>query len=318
MTKTDNLQLCTWVESDPVSLEQMNENFVKLDTAGSSALAQAKAAAINTAGLLLHAHHKGQDISFAESVFVADFTQPEDVQAYENVLLSSGGAQIPASGYSGETFTDLHEASGASLNIAVAHGQKTILQFRPSSYGKLCGVTIAFSGLTQSTYTDELALYRGQTLLAKTSFTKSDTGTLTSVSYSFPETQLDPNVDYELRMKTDTDKGRVLDSITTIATPQVFTTGSVEPKTQTLPIGCKRVHLDIYCSGTAPVVSSSEDGGDWTRCALYRSRTAKSQTGAACTLKSYLIPVTEETEFSLRIALPAANCVIYALSAAIL
>ena len=57
MTRTEQLGLYTWVESDPVSLTQMNENFSQLDTVGAQALARANAAGINAAGLLLSLIH---------------------------------------------------------------------------------------------------------------------------------------------------------------------------------------------------------------------------------------------------------------------
>ena len=75
MTRTEQLGLYTWVESDPVSLTQMNENFTQLDTVGAQALARANAAGINAAGLLLHSRHAGQDISFAQDAMAADLTR---------------------------------------------------------------------------------------------------------------------------------------------------------------------------------------------------------------------------------------------------
>ena len=103
MTLTDNLGLCTWVESDPVSLTQMNENFTKLDAAGGKAFFRADAANINLAGLLLHSHHAGEDVSFAQNVFLGDLTQVADAAQYEHICFSSAGAHILSTGYSGET-----------------------------------------------------------------------------------------------------------------------------------------------------------------------------------------------------------------------
>ena len=36
MTRTERLQLCRWAPEDFVSLEQVNENFTRLDAAGGS------------------------------------------------------------------------------------------------------------------------------------------------------------------------------------------------------------------------------------------------------------------------------------------
>ena len=50
MTRTEHLGLCKWVPEDPVSLEQMNDNFSRLDENGGRSVRLAESGLVTRAG----------------------------------------------------------------------------------------------------------------------------------------------------------------------------------------------------------------------------------------------------------------------------
>lgn len=319
MTLTGNLGLCTWVESDPVSLTQMNENFTKLDAAGGRAIFRADAANINLAGLMLHSHHAGEDVSFAQNVFLGDLTQIADAAQYANIRFSSAGAHILSTGYSGGTINPLRTESGASITVSGSTSPKKILTFQPSGYGYLTSIRIDLSGNIASTFTDYLTLRcGGQQVAQSAEYVKSDTSSVNTITYTFQSTLLDPNCSYDLYFHTNAVILRTLSSATITASPCIYTSGWLTSLPVELPAGCARVHLNVYTAGAPADVAYRENGGAWKSSAPYDSRTAKSQTGMTCALRSHTFAVTEEAELELRFTLPAATSVLYGFSAAIL
>ena len=111
---------------------------------------------------------------------------------------------------------------------------------------------------------------------------------------------------------------RTLSSATITASPCIYTSGWLTSLPVELPAGCARVHLNVYTAGAPADVAYRENGGAWKSSAPYDSRTAKSQTGMTCALRSHTFAVTEEAELELRFTLPAATSVLYGFSAAIL
>ena len=315
MTLTDNLGLCTWVESDPVSLTQMNENFTKLDAAGGKAFFRADAANINLAGLLLHSHHAGEDVSFAQNVFLGDLTQVADAAQYENICFSSAGAHILSTGYSGETI----DVKNTGITVSSSTSPKKIITFHPSGYGDLTSITIGLDSSILAAFTSYLTLRcGGQQVAQSADYVKSDTSSANTFTYTFQNTLLDPNCSYDLYFHTNYANSRTLASVTITASPRIFDSGWLNSLPVELPAGCERVHLNVYAAGAPAGVAYRENGGTWRASSPYYSRTAKSQTGMTCELRSHTFAVTEEAELELRFTLPAATSVVYGFSAAIL
>lgn len=318
MNRTENLELCTWVESDPVSLTQMNENFTKLDRSGTQAIACANAASINAAGLLLHSRHAGQDISFARDAMVADLTHASDTAEYAQLCFTDAGAHLLSSGYAGETIS-IRDENGSNIGVSASVCPRKIWTFRPSGYASLTSIQIEMVSSSSAILTDQLSLYNGDTLVAKSlEYVKSDTSSVRSFTYTFQNVILDPNKSYDLYFDTNLSSMRTISTATITATPLIYTSGWLISPEKYFPEYRHNLHLNVYAGGTTPTVAYRLDGGAWKSISAYSVTPAVSQTGAACQLHSFIFAVTENSVLELRFTLPAADSVLYGYSAAIL
>ena len=75
MTRTERLQLCRWAPEDFVSLEQVNENFTRLDAAGGSSQDAAATLRYNLAHEALQHLHDGCAPVRQRNLLTADFTK---------------------------------------------------------------------------------------------------------------------------------------------------------------------------------------------------------------------------------------------------
>lgn len=318
MTRTEQLGLCTWVESDPVSLTQMNENFTRLDAAGGKALSRADAANVNLAGLLLHSRHAGEDISFAQRVMVADLTRREDTAQYSQLYFSSAGARLLSEGYSGEEKA-IRNPGGTSIVVYNNVSPLKIWTFTPSAYGRLSKITIKMSANSYGSFTDQLFLYSGGVLVASSDeYVKSDSNAVLSFDYEFSNFLLDPNKSYDLYFNTTWASTRTISSATITAAPQIYTSGWSISRAVQLPEDAERAVVHLYAAGTAPTLERRFDGGAWSTVSAAATLSAASQTGAACKLYRYEIALSGGETMQLRVRQPAADSVAYGLSAAIL
>lgn len=318
MTRTEQLGLCTWVESDPVSLTQMNENFTRLDAAGGKAISRADAANINLAGLLLHSRHAGEDVSFAQRAMVADLTRISDAAQYSQLYFSSNGARLLDAGYAGETKA-VRTASGANFVVYNSVSPLKIWTFRPSGYGALTKITIKMSANSYGSFTDQMFLYSGGVLVASSDeYVKADTEAVLSFDYIFSNFVLDPNKSYDLYFNTTWASTRTITEATITATPLVYTSGWLLSRSAQLPDGAERAIVNVYAGGTQLMLERRFDGGAWSAVTAASTSSAASQTGAACKLYRYEIVLNGATTLQLRVRLPAADSVVYGFSGAIL
>lgn len=318
MTRTEQLGLCTWVESDPVSLTQMNENFTRLDAAGGKAISRADAANVNVAGLLLHSRHAGEDISFAQRVMIADLTRESDAAQYSQLYFSSAGARLLGEGYSGEEKA-IRQASGSSIVVHSGNSPLKIWTFQPGGYGALTKITIKMTANSYGSFTDQLLLYSGGALMAiSDEYVKADTEAAISYDYYFPNFVLDPNKSYDLYFDTTWVSTRTIATAKIVATPLVYTTGWLLSRPAQLPDGAERAIIHLYAGGTAPTLDARYPGGAWSAFTAAAAAAAVSQTGAACTLYRYELPLENLGPLQLRLSLPAADSVVYGFSGAIL
>ena len=321
MTRTEQLGLYTWVESDPVSLTQMNENFTQLDTVGAQALARANAAGINAAGLLLHSRHAGQDISFAQDVMAADLTRVKDAAAYSQLMFSSAGAHLLASGYSGVT-ENIRNSDGTNISVSSSNSPRKIWTIKPSGFGALSSVTVTMTTGAYSSFTDQILLYCGGTLVAESDeYVKTDINTSQSeFTYTFDGFVLDPNKTYDLYFKTTYSTLRHISSATITATPLVYTTGNVISNEIILQAGHTRAAFYAYTSGNAPDVMVKLGDGSFESVVEKLSKQAVSQTGVSCTARRYeyeFLPGTYES-ITIKLEMSGADSVVYGFFGAIL
>lgn len=315
MTRTDQLRLCTWVESDPVSLTQMNENFTTLDAACARAAACADAACVTAAGLLLHARHAGLDTGFAMRMATGDMTRVADAQAYSGVWFSEQGARLPTPGYGGETQT-IRTESGSSVVVHSGNSPVKLCSFQPSAYGRLNRITLNTVNNFGGTFTDTLKLYSGGRLVAPASLDAAGADTKVFV-FNFHDL-LDPNQIYELYLETTNTNSRVVQTVQIEASPVTYATGEVITPPVWLPEGCGEVRVQLYAAGTLAAVQYRQEEGAWKTAGQLGRAPAVSQTGAACTRCGYRLSVYGDADVQLRLPLPSADSVLYGYSLAML
>ena len=317
MTRTEKLGLCTWVENDPVSLTEMNENFTKLDTFGAQAISCADAAGINIAGLLLHSHHAGEDISFASRAAVGDLTRNEDASEYENVYFSrADGALLLQEGYAGET-RSVKESNGSSLTMSASKSPKYLMSFTPTGYANLNYIVINTYTSVSGSFTDQVKLYCGGQLVAE-SAELVNTESSKRYELSFSNVLLNPNKTYDIYFITDRESSRIVTDVEVQSTPVIYTSGWLISQPVQLPAICERAVVHIYAGGTPFTLEYRLNGGAWNDAAPASEKQAASQTGAACTLSRFDLPLAGAQTLELRMALPAADSVVYGYSGAIL
>lgn len=270
---------------------------------------------INTAGLLLHSHHAGEDVSFAQNVFLGDLTQVADAAQYANIHFSSEGAHILSTGYSGETIN----LNSANITVSSSTSPKKIFTFHPSGYGDLTSIGIGLDSSIAATFTSYLTLHcGGQQVAQSAEYVKSDTSSANTFTYTFQNTLLDPNCSYDVYFHTNYASSRTLSSATITASPRIFDSGWLNSLPVELPGTCERTVVNIYASGTPFTLEYRLNGGAWDDSIVSSEKQAISQTGAVCTLSRFDIPLSGSQTLELRISLSSADSRVYGYSAAIL
>ncbi len=319
MTRTETLGLYTWVESDPVSLTQMNENFTTLDGAAGRVISRADAANVNVAGLLLHNRYADRDISFAQNVMIADLARAADAQSYEQLYFSKNGACVLSEGYSGETVSP-RKPNGSAIVLSNAVSPVTLWTMQPDGYAELQKLNVVMVSNVSVKFTDQILLYSGGVLVARSNeYVKSDTTAVRIFDYTFENVILDPNRTYEVRMTTTSPTARTIANATVTATPLVYTGGWLACHAADLPTGCERAIINVYAGGTAPQLEWRVNSGTYSVAASAGQTAAKSPSGVACRLYRYEIPLNADARtLQLRFHLLAADSIVHGVAGAIL
>lgn len=246
MQKTTQLELYTWEEDDPVSLEQMNGNFTKLDQNGAQThahLAQHEQALACTAfhlaqGALETLHADGLGDRRGEMV-LADFTKLEQWASiwHLNLLAQDGSAPTQIAG-------DLPHTSSAKPVPATAG-------FSELQVGINCAMMDSVN--TYNCYARDGLL---QTL---TKFVATRSGEVTSINLSITETD---QMAFELI---------VLDEGTEVARAEVASVSSWTAKT--VSIG-----FPIYAGHLYTLQVKMPDGTDMTSAKAVSMRSYYTQT----------------------------------------
>lgn len=275
---------------------------------------------MNNAGLLLKSKHGGGDDSFAESVFASDITGLSDISSYSNVKIDGSGAHFLSSGYSGVT-ENIRNSDGTNISVSSSNSPKKIWTIKPSGFGALSSVTVKMTIGVYGSFTDQILLYCGGTLVAESDeYVKSDNNEQIEFTCTFDGFVLDPNKTYDVYLKTNCTANRNLDSATITATPLIYTAGSVISNAIMLQAGHTRAAFYVYSSGTAPDVMVKLGDGSYESVAEKLSKQAVSQTGTVCTARRYeyeFLPGTYES-ITIKIEMNAADIVVYGCFGAIL
>ena len=276
---------------------------------------------MNNAGLLLKSKHGGGDDSFAESVFASDITGLSDISSYSNVKIDSSGAHFLSSGYSGVT-ENIRNSDGTNISVSSSNSPRKIWTIKPSGFGALSSVTVTMTTGAYSSFTDQILLYCGGTLVAESDeYVKTDINTSQSeFTYTFDGFVLDPNKTYDLYFKTTYSTLRHISSATITATPLVYTTGNVISNEIMLQAGHTRAAFYAYTSGNAPDVMVKLGDGSFESVVEKLSKQAVSQTGVSCTARRYeyeFLPGTYES-ITIKLEMNGADSVVYGFFGAIL
>ena len=144
MTRTERLQLCRWAPEDFVSLEQVNENFTRLDAAGGSSQDAAATLRYNLAHEALQHLHDSCAPVRQKNLLTADFTKRTGQLGALHQLQNVYGTPMLIPSVA-ETFSTTVEDTPVLLE-----NSHILCSFTPSGYGSVSAVTIGnFTGASE-------------------------------------------------------------------------------------------------------------------------------------------------------------------------
>lgn len=141
MTRTERLQLCRWAPEDFVSLEQVNENFTRLDAVGGRSQDAAATLRYDLAHEALQHLHDGCAPVRQKNLLTADFTKRSGHFAALHQLQNVYGTPMLIPSVA-ETFSTTVEDTPVLLEKS-----RCLCSFTPSGYGSISVVSVGnFSG----------------------------------------------------------------------------------------------------------------------------------------------------------------------------
>lgn len=302
MTRTERLQLCRWVPEDFVSLEQVNENFTRLDAAGGSSQDAAATLRYNLAHEALQHLHDGCAPVRQKNLLTADFTKRTGQLGALHQLQNVYGTPMLIPSVS-ETFSTTVEDTPVLLE-----NSHILCSFTPSGYGSVSAVTIGnFTGASEQVAVN--ILENGQ--VAATSETRAvakDAGQTFPVSLDIA-----PDRTYTLQLLRRDAEGYAAISasgaVSVTFTGTVYETGYFA--TKPLPLGAGGVfELWVYYTGPAPAAAYSLDGGDHQALTPVETGSGINSDGETCSLLRFLIPDAAEKTLSLRFTLSSSDTLV--------
>ena len=272
----------------------------------------AEASLINTAGLLLHSYHTGKDVSFARSVALGDLTRFKDVSDYKDVYVSSSGIKLLSDGYTGDS-----KALSGVGPVSKGSSPKLFHSLTPSGYGTVSAIRVTMTNNGNAGTINYVTVYSDGVLVAESEHVVNPAS---STTFIFPISfEVDPNKTYDLYFSTNDDCGNSFSSRVITAVPTPRATGWAMAKQHELPSYATRLALNVYASGTEPVIELRNGNGNWSTCIPVATKQANSQTGSSCTLYSYDVPLSLGAQtMQLRVTLNAYDTCVYGYSGAIL
>ena len=349
MQKTTHLDLCTWAESDPVSLEQMNGNFTKLDTAGAntdahltkhdSALALV---GFHTAQGALENLHAGALGDRRRNLVLADFAKTGQwAEVYRLNLNAADGAAptaygadgkgvekpVPAaSGFSELSAAILPELIAASSNndyyLYRSNGQtQTFAEFLAPKNGTVTNVLVSLA--QNGNAWTLVVLDNGAQAAVVTQNAVSNTTRVESVTVSFP---LYAGHKYTLQYQFRSDAGSSeyvqvrtfanQTGYTGMTFPKLSGSGSTYStgwfKTQAFTVKqAGTLRLWLTHQGTRPVVQFMTNTGVGVRTMnLVTTDTVTSLSGAACKRAELKLEGVTAGTYQLKVTVPDATCMV--------
>ena len=324
MTRTENLGLCKWVPEDPVSLEQMNDNFSRLDENGGRSLRLAESGLVTLGGLLAVQAHNGGRPAFADGMIVDAFQDTSLMDTYSGGLLflnkklqlapvCPASATVNFSGDSG------FNGKVISKEIVTEQAWVDLFTFRPDGYCVATKLTLK-TGSSTSTGTPahmKLSIWKGSTKLCETAMGEinhySD-ATESAAEYTVNQA-LDPNFTYTMKLwiEDKTMYSALLSYVKLDVTPSSYSTGTATCSAISVPAGTKKAELLVHATAAVPTVSVRfAESGTFTTLSATSIADETLPGGTACKLRRYSASVPEGAQVAqVRISVSGSSCVVY-------
>ena len=189
MQETTNLQLNTWAEDDPVSLEEMNENFTLLDAEAGSLrqrLTKSENAHELTAYHLtqraMEAYHANRIGQRTRNLFLADFSKFADFSELVHLELSENRPVAATTGFSSAQLDFPENGSAVFQPFIRADSFVQIGSFYARQNGTVSTLTMHFSNGSNDMYIE--AREDGVSVAQTDTFTKDDSDVPLAISFS--------------------------------------------------------------------------------------------------------------------------------------
>ena len=298
MQKTTHLHLNTWVETDPVDVSQISENFTLLD-----ADAKAKnendlqhASAIDTLALhaahrALEAYHTGTLTGAADNLMLADFSKHDDWSAVSNVILEDGAVKVR-----GE-----YDGYQKTLEFVGVHFDEwvTVDEFEAMCTGNLDSIALyacIYSAPAEKKCIN-LRIRHGETVIA----TYEDIYKDNQPHFDACPVEVGEHYTIEATALNNYDTISVEGFFRVYMTPSEVQSGSVTSKEFT--VTGKRLLIWLFATGTAPSVSALDHQGTAHTATLCSTEVATDVFGKTLTRYGYCVDDYAAQSARLRIQL---------------
>ena len=345
MQKTTNWNLNTWVGSDPVSLDEMNENFTTIDAAGNQLGLRltkretaAWAAAYHLALGALEGRHAGTLGDRRRNLILADFTKPGQWASLyhlelegESVLTSTNytpvlNKPIPAA-------TGFSQASAKIVGVEGGIGYATGASWSPANglvqtmatfVAKQNGTVSKIEWWGASSYNSGTFALRvledGVQVAGDVSFSSESTFVFNSVAISFPVTAgktyalqiVFPNASgssFSMRNYYSATgyEGKLMPLIT--GTGVTYSAGYFITPEVTVKNG-GTLYLWLLHSGSTPSVEVKLNSASWKKLACLENESATGIAGGSGTRRGYKLENVPAGAIQVRVTLPSATSVV--------
>ena len=345
MQKTTNWNLNTWVGSDPVSLDEMNENFTTIDAAGNQLGLRltrretaAWAAAYHLALGALEGRHAGTLGDRRRNLILADFTKPGQWASLYHLELE-GDSVLTSQNYEPVLNKPIPAATGfsqASARIVGVEGgigyatgaswspENGLVQTMATFVAKQNGTVSKIEWWGASGYNNGTFALRvledGVQVAGDVSFSSESTFVFNSVAISFPVTagktyalqivfSSTSGSSFSMRNYYNSTgyEGKLLPLIT--GTGVTYSTGYFITPEVTVKNG-GTLYLWLLHSGSTPSVEVKMNSGTWKKLACLENESATGVGGGSGTRRGYKLDNIPAGAIQLRVTLPSATSVV--------
>lgn len=337
MQKTTYWDLNTWAGSDPVSLDQMNENFTKIDAAGAQLGTRLTkhdagllAAAYHTAHRALESLHADTLGDRRRNLLLADFSKAGQWGSVYHLNLADGLKKpVPAASAPSEwSMTQVVPSSGGNVYVASDALVQTIAEFTAASSGAVQSLLLIDSGSGGDGSTRYLTVLEDGVAVAEGTFTTTSSSyVVKTINMAFT---LTAGKKYTLQLRFPTASKSFSMGVTTSqsgyagkvfpllqGTGVTYTGGSFTTPEATVKQG-GTLHLWLLHSGTAPEVEVKNNSGAWQALTCRENEGAAGVAGAAGVRCGYRLDDVAAGSLQLRVTLGSATCVVEEICGAVL